>query len=94
LIGNARLADFGAAEIFLCRAPCSGIFRRPQGDIGARHDDQPRQPLGFARSPEIIAALGSKANLTARKSDFRFAPESGRKTDIAACPKDAKSGHE
>ena len=30
-------------------------------------------------------SFGSKADLMARKSDFRFTPESGLKWDIAAC---------
>src|SRR6266403_1036145 len=34
----------------------------------------------------------SKAALTVPKSDFRYTPESGLKTDIAPCPKSAKSG--
>jgi hypothetical protein len=29
--------------------------------------------------------FGSKADLTAAKSDFRFTPESGLRTDIAPC---------
>jgi hypothetical protein len=33
--------------------------------------------------------LGSKADLTTPKSDFRYTPESGLKTDIAPCPKSA-----
>jgi ketosteroid isomerase-like protein len=32
---------------------------------------------------------GSKADLTGPKSDFRFTPESGLKSDIAPCPKSA-----
>src|SRR5260370_26209639 len=35
---------------------------------------------------------GSKAVLTAPKSDFCSTPESGLKSDIAPCPKSAKSG--
>ena len=37
--------------------------------------------------------LGSKAALTAPKSNFRFTPESGLRSDIAPCPKSANSGH-
>ena len=33
-----------------------------------------------------------KADLTAPKSDFRFTPESGLKSDIAPCPKSAMCG--
>jgi hypothetical protein len=36
---------------------------------------------------------GSKADLTAPKSDFRFTPESGLKSDIAPCPKSAIRRH-
>src|SRR5258708_5803892 len=35
------------------------------------------------------SALGSKAALTAPKSNFRFTPESGLRSDIAPCPKSA-----
>ena len=35
---------------------------------------------------------GSKAVLPALKCDFRFTPASGLKSDIAPCPKSAKSG--
>jgi hypothetical protein len=35
---------------------------------------------------------GSKAALTAPKSDFRFTPESRLNSDIAACPKGATTG--
>jgi len=35
--------------------------------------------------------LGSTAALTAPKSDFRYTPESGLKTDIVPCPKSADS---
>jgi hypothetical protein len=37
----------------------------------------------------INVSVGSKADLTAPKSDFRFTPESGLKSDIAPCPKSA-----
>jgi hypothetical protein len=37
-------------------------------------------------------AFGSKADLTAPKSNFRFAPESGLKSDIMACPLGAMNG--
>jgi len=37
-------------------------------------------------------AYGSKADLTPPKSDFRFAPESGLKSDIAPCPFGAMNG--
>jgi hypothetical protein len=37
-------------------------------------------------------ADGSKAALTAPKSDFRFTLESGLNSDIAPCPKGAISG--
>src|ERR1700693_1409392 len=36
--------------------------------------------------------FGSKAALTARKSDFSFTTESGLNSDIAPCPKSAKPG--
>src|SRR5258705_7100806 len=35
---------------------------------------------------------GSKADLTAPKSNFRFTPESGLKSDIGPCPKSANNG--
>ncbi len=35
---------------------------------------------------------GSKAALTAAKSDFRYTPESGLNSDITPCPKSANSG--
>jgi hypothetical protein len=31
-------------------------------------------------------SCGSKADLTGPKSDFRFTPESGLKSDISPCP--------
>jgi hypothetical protein len=40
-------------------------------------------------TPKPIRKVGSKADLTAPKSDFRYTPESGLKTDIAPCPKSA-----
>ncbi len=36
---------------------------------------------------------GSKAALTAPKSNFRFTPESGLRSDIAPCPKSANIRH-
>ena len=33
--------------------------------------------------------VGSKAALTAPKSNFRFTPDSGLRSDIAPCPKSA-----
>src|SRR5712671_2137181 len=36
--------------------------------------------------------FGSKAALTAPKSDFRFTPESGLNSDIAPCPFRANNG--
>ncbi len=38
-------------------------------------------------------AVGSKADLTAPKSDFRFTPENGLKSDIGPCPKSARRRH-
>src|SRR5258705_12556259 len=38
-------------------------------------------------------SVGSKADLTASKCDFRYTPESGLKSDIAPCPKSAKGRH-
>ncbi len=37
---------------------------------------------------------GSKAALTAPKSNFRFTPESGLRSDIVPCPKSARNGSE
>jgi hypothetical protein len=37
--------------------------------------------------------FGSKAVLTAPKSDFSFTPENGLNSDIAPCPKSAKKRH-
>ena len=34
-----------------------------------------------------MSEMGPKAALTAPKSDFRFTPESGLRSDIAPCPK-------
>jgi hypothetical protein len=39
-----------------------------------------------------LVRSGSKAALTAPKSDFRFPSESGLNSDIAACPKGASNG--
>jgi hypothetical protein len=36
-----------------------------------------------------MSLSGQKADLTTTKLDFRFAPESGLKLDIAPCPKGA-----
>jgi hypothetical protein len=36
--------------------------------------------------------VGSTADLTAPKTKFRFAPESGLNSDITSCPKIANSG--
>jgi len=36
--------------------------------------------------------VGSKAALTAPKSNYRFTPESGLKSDIRPCPKSANNG--
>ena len=41
---------------------------------------------------EPRSVKGPKADLTAEKSDFRFTPESGLKSDIASCPKTARVG--
>jgi len=40
-----------------------------------------------------MSLLGSKADLTAPKSGFRFTPESGLMSDIAPCLFRANSGH-
>ena len=39
-----------------------------------------------------MSGLGPKADLTARKSDFRSSPESGLRADIAPCPVRAITG--
>ena len=39
----------------------------------------------------VFTQSGSKADLTAPKTDFRYTPESGLKTDIVPCPKSATS---
>ena len=54
--------------------------------------------LKIGQSNEITLVIadvccGSKAALTAPKSNFRFTPESGLKTDIAPCPKSANCRH-
>ena len=36
---------------------------------------------------------GSKPDLTAPKSDFRFSPDSDRTADVAGGPKSANNGH-
>jgi hypothetical protein len=41
------------------------------------------------RSPAGTNVRLSKTDLTALKSDFRFTPECGLKSDIAPCPKSA-----
>src|SRR5258707_3409663 len=41
----------------------------------------------------VFTQPGSKADLTAPKSDFRFATESGLKSDITPCPFGAKRRH-
>src|ERR1039457_5977283 len=40
----------------------------------------------------VFTQPGSNADLTALKSNFRFAPESGLNSDIARCPKCAMCG--
>src|SRR5260370_901796 len=54
-------------------------------------------PRYSAPLPQIDRKLhvrnGSKAALTAPKSNFRFTPESGLKSDIAPCPKSATRRH-
>src|SRR5258708_6498591 len=42
----------------------------------------------------LIDRSGSKAALTTPKSDFRYNPESGLKSDIAPCPKSARRRRE
>jgi len=37
-------------------------------------------------------SVGLKADLTTRKSDFRFTPESGLRADISPCPFRANNG--
>ena len=49
--------------------------------------------MAMAAAPNPDARFGSKADLTAPKSDFRYSPESGLKTDIALCPFCARFGH-
>ncbi len=39
-----------------------------------------------------MSEMGPKAALTAPKSNFRFTPESGLRSDIAPCPKSATFG--
>jgi hypothetical protein len=45
---------------------------------------------GIAAGPDV--RVGSKADLKAEKSDFRFTRETGLKSDITACPKSANFG--
>src|SRR6476620_1239180 len=40
----------------------------------------------------VFTQPGSKADLTTTKLDFRFAPESGLKSDVARCSKSAMCG--
>src|SRR5260370_17367388 len=48
---------------------------------------------GFCASAHTEdVSVGSKADLTAQKSDFRFTPESRLKSNIAPCPKSANRG--
>jgi hypothetical protein len=42
----------------------------------------------------VFTQPGSKADLTARMSDFRFTPESGLRADIVPCPFRAMNGSE
>src|SRR4051812_14159198 len=48
--------------------------------------------IGSKKRYALSVCLGSKAALTAPKSDFCFTLEVGLKSDIAPCPKSAKSG--
>jgi hypothetical protein len=41
----------------------------------------------------LMSETGQKAKYSLRADVFRFAPESGLKSDIAPCPKSAMSGH-
>jgi hypothetical protein len=48
--------------------------------------------MRHSKLARVMSAPGSNAELMARKSDFRFTPESGLGADIAPCPKCANSG--
>jgi hypothetical protein len=73
----------------------------PNIALQCKRSDQeiPLSEMGFMvnlrceNSKPRMSQLGSKADLTAPKSDFRFTPESGLKTDIAPCPFGAKRRH-
>ena len=51
-----------------------------------RHDSE-------RSSKDVTSGLGSKADLSAPKSDFRYTPDSGLKMDIAPCPFRANRRH-
>jgi hypothetical protein len=51
-----------------------------------------KDQLRVATRDAGYVAVGSKAALTAAKSNFRFTPESRLNSDIAPCPKSAKGG--
>jgi hypothetical protein len=52
--------------------------------VERRLSKRPRQPVALPAVPNF--RFGSKGDLTAPKSNFRSAPESGLKSDIGPCP--------
>jgi hypothetical protein len=63
---------------------------------GRRHEVWLRESysrnIAFELGAQSDVRVGSKAALTAPKSNFRFAPEGGLKSDITPCPKRANKG--
>src|ERR1700674_35675 len=55
-------------------------------DKNGSANDCPSTPI------RLNVSVGSKADLTTPKCDFRYPPESGLKSDIAPCPKGAVNG--
>src|SRR5260370_25345948 len=77
------------AELFSLFASCDGDCQSGSFLIQCNRDKLSTLKFDVG----VFTQPGSKADLTAPKSDFSFTPESGLNSDIAACPKSAKKRH-
>src|ERR1700737_1252898 len=70
------------AELFSLFSSFDGAYQRGSFLIQCNRDKRSTRKFDVG----VFTQPGSKADLTAPKSDFRFTRESGLKSDISPCP--------